>query len=258
MRFSPEVSEALTNLVTLENKVPQGSCCSSYIANLLFFNDEYNIVNKLKSKGIVYTRLLDDITISAEYDINDKEKTKIISMINGMVKKYRLSINTKKTKIEHSKDSKSELQVTGLWVKHKTPKLNKMDRRYIRYLVFICKKEAHVDRTSQNYHELWNRASGKVAQMTRLGHKQAKELRGILDEILPLYDEYKVGKIKLLANNYIRNFTPPLSDEQIKKVRRIIYDFDIIGRTNKNIAKIYRKKLKNLLPQESVLWNMVS
>ncbi|MCM5124635.1 reverse transcriptase family protein, partial [Escherichia coli] len=45
MRFSPEVSLCLTELVTLNNKVPQGGCCSSYIANLLFFNSEYNLYN---------------------------------------------------------------------------------------------------------------------------------------------------------------------------------------------------------------------
>ena len=43
MRFSPEVSNILTELVTLDGKTPQGACCSSYIANLIFFNDEHNI-----------------------------------------------------------------------------------------------------------------------------------------------------------------------------------------------------------------------
>ncbi|MBE1761798.1 RNA-directed DNA polymerase, partial [Escherichia coli] len=65
MRFSPEVSLCLTELVTLNDKVPQGGCCSSYIANLLFFNSEYNLYNRLKSMGLSYSRLLDDITISS-------------------------------------------------------------------------------------------------------------------------------------------------------------------------------------------------
>lgn len=58
-----------------------------------------------------------------------------------MVNQYRLSINESKTTIEHSKDSSSKLSVTGLWVKHGVPKLTKENRRYIRYLVYICKNK---------------------------------------------------------------------------------------------------------------------
>ena len=248
MRFTDEVSSVLTELVTLNNQIPQGSCCSSYLANLIFFNGEYNIFNKLKSMGLSYTRLLDDITISSERDLSVEEKTKIINTVSGMIRKHRLSLNDGKTKIEHSKDPSAKLNVTGLWVKHGIPKLTKENRRYIRYLVYICNKKACHDRTSTDYHDLWNRCSGKVAQMSRLGHVQAKELRSILDGILPVYDEYKIGKIKLLANHYIRSFSIPLSLEQINKVNRIIYDFDIVGRTNKRMASDYRHKLRNLLP----------
>ncbi|MFK9074268.1 reverse transcriptase family protein, partial [Proteus sp. NGCRVN-01] len=59
MRFSPSISETLTKLVTLNDKLPQGACTSSYIANLIFFNDEHNIVSKLNRMGMTYTRLLD-------------------------------------------------------------------------------------------------------------------------------------------------------------------------------------------------------
>ncbi|MCM5141106.1 reverse transcriptase domain-containing protein, partial [Escherichia coli] len=114
------------------NKVPQGGCCSSYIANLLFFNSEYNLYNRLKSMGLSYSRLLDDITISSDKDLSSEEKTKVIKLVHGMVNQYRLSINESKTTIEHSKDSSSKLSVTGLWVKHGVPKLTKENRRYIR------------------------------------------------------------------------------------------------------------------------------
>ncbi|MDE8469920.1 reverse transcriptase family protein, partial [Klebsiella pneumoniae] len=93
MRFSPDVSIALTELVTLNNQVPQGGCCSSYIANLLFFNSEYNLYNRLQSIGYSYTRLLDDITISSDEDISLEEKTKVIQLVYRMVSQHRLSIN---------------------------------------------------------------------------------------------------------------------------------------------------------------------
>lgn len=96
MRFSPDVSIALTELVTLNNQVPQGGCCSSYIANLLFFNSEYNLYNRLQSIGYSYTRLLDDITISSDEDISLEEKTKVIQLVYRMVSQHRLSINEDK------------------------------------------------------------------------------------------------------------------------------------------------------------------
>ena len=198
MRFSPDVSIALTELVTLNNQVPQGGVAlvtlqifCSLIVSIIFYN-------RLQSIGLSYTRLLDDITISSDEDISLEEKTKVIQLVYRMVSQHRLSINEDKTTIEHTKDS-SKLSVTGLWVKHGVPKLTKENRRYIRYLVYICQKQAAYERHTKEYHDLWNRCSGKVAQMSRLGHVQANELRCVLSDILPIYDDYKIGKLKYVA-----------------------------------------------------------
>jgi len=253
MRFSDDVSDTLTELVTIDGKVPQGACCSSYIANLIFHNCEHDIVRDLRGKGFSYTRLLDDITISSPEKIDNKQKTKIIEKVSGLIRRHRLDINDKKTKIEYADNQNSEMHVTGLWVKHKKPKLNKENRRYVRYLVFICEKQAEHDRVSTEYHELWNRASGKVAQLARVGHKQSKELREKLSTILPLYDEYKIKKITMLARNYVINFTIPLSQEQKSKVNRLIYDLDIVSRTHHAKATSLRKELKKMIPIEGVI-----
>jgi len=251
MRFSPSISETLTELVTLDGKLPQGACCSSYIANLIFFNDEHNIVRKINNMGMNYTRLLDDVTISSDKKLSKEEETKAIKTVVGMINRHRLSLNDAKTVIEKSDHPNSKLHVTGLWVKHKTPKINKENRRYIRYLVFICEKESAVDRTSTEYHTLWNKASGKVAQMSRVGHEQSVELREKLGKILPLYDEFKIRKIVFLANNYIKNFSLPLSEEQVSKVNKIIYDVGIVGRSNKKLSNELRKKLRSILPKDA-------
>lgn len=251
MRFSPEVSSTLTELVTLDGKLPQGACCSSYIANLIFFPDEHNTVRKVTGLGMKYSRLLDDVTISADRELSKKEQTIAIESIVGMIKRHRLSLNTTKTVIEKHNHPDSKLHVTGLWIKHKQPKISKENRRYIRYLVFICEKESGHDRTSSEYHALWNKTSGKVAQMSRVGHTQSVELRDKLGKILPLYDEYKIKKIVFLANNYIKNFKTPLTEEQIKKTNRLIYDIDIVGRTNKKLSKELRAKMKSILPKKA-------
>ena len=52
-----------------------------------------------------------------------------------------------------------------------------------------------------------------------------------------------------MAKHYLSKITHPMSEEQIRKVDRMIYDFDIVGRTNKKLAKDYRSKLRALLPE---------
>ena len=87
--------------------------------------------------------------------------------------------------------------------------------------------------------------------MSRVDHEQSVELREKLGKILPLYDEFKIRKIVFLANNYIKNFSLPLSEEQVSKVNKIIYDVGIVGRSNKKLSNELRKKLRSILPKDA-------
>ncbi|WP_159340358.1 MULTISPECIES: reverse transcriptase family protein [Leclercia] len=246
MRFPEDVSKVLTELVTLDGHVPQGSCCSSYIANLVFFNTEYNYVNQLKNKGYHYTRLLDDITISSDKELDKKEKTFIINQMRAMVEKHRLKINDEKTKVESHTDLRSSFEVTGLWTKHKNPKLRKPQRRHIRYLVFICSKQAEYERTSNEYHALWNKVSGKVAQMQRIGHTQANQLREQLTKILPIYDDFKIKKVIYLADILSKTKKEEITFAKVERYRKIIHKLDIVSRSNKKLADKHRSVLHTI------------
>ncbi|MBP6437049.1 MAG: RNA-directed DNA polymerase [Paludibacteraceae bacterium] len=245
MRFPADISEALTKLVTLNGEVPQGSCCSSYIANLIFFNNEYNIVTKIENKGFRYTRLLDDITISSDRELTNNEKTFIINSVRSMIKSHRLNINEDKTKIESSSNLNDGFEVTGLWAKHKAPKVRKNHRDHIRHLVFICKKQAEYDKESPEYHALWNKASGKVAQLTRLNHAESNPLRIILNSILPEYNEHKIKKITKIADNLIKEKNKVTSNDLINKINKLLYELSIVSRTRKSLAYRYRKKINS-------------
>ncbi|XIZ82775.1 RNA-directed DNA polymerase, partial (plasmid) [Escherichia coli] len=82
-----------------------------------------------------------------------------------------------KTTIEHSKDSSSKLSVTGLWVKHGVPKLTKENERYIRYLVYICKKQGAYERYEKSTMIYGIDALARLLKCQRLGHVGAVELR---------------------------------------------------------------------------------
>lgn len=256
--FPDDVTEILTNLVMLDGKVPQGACTSSYIANLIFHNSEYSLVSKLRSQGFSYTRLLDDITISAPVHIDQPTATEIIKSASALVKKHGLRLNSDKTKLERSDDLNAEYAVTGVWVGHGVPKLRKDDRRHIRHLVYICEKEHAKDHFSDEYHTLWNRVSGQVAKFSRFKHPQAKKLRERMGKILPLYDNQMKSKILFEANKLLRK--PKASHSRIGVInsyRRIIYSLGILSRTDRAVSKALRRQMQAKfcdIPSKSAMW----
>ena len=111
--FSDNVSELLTSLVTLNNQFIQGSPLSSDIANLIFWDKEYQLVNNLTKLNLVYSRYVDDINISSKNKITDTLKTDIIKQVNSMLKSKGLKLKNNKTKILNES---SQMLVTGLVV----------------------------------------------------------------------------------------------------------------------------------------------
>jgi hypothetical protein len=243
--FPEDVSRILTAITTYRGFVPQGGVTSSYIANLVFFNTEYHIVSALRGRGIVYSRLLDDVSISSEKKLCEVDITKYIKLVVSMFCKYGLKLNGKKTKKEYS-GSNTPYEVTGLWVGHAKPKARKVERRYVRQLVYNCEKKHPTMKDHSDYHELWNKSSGLVAKLERLEHSQAKDLRTRLSVILPCYNEIEITKTKTLVRKALK---VPREYHQkhghIKNFNKLIYRCGILGRTHKNLSKNLRLQLKN-------------
>lgn len=240
-KFPPNVSNLLTDLVTLDGKVAQGACCSSYIANLIFFNTEYGNASKFKAKGLTYTRLLDDVTISSKTAMTNLQIEKAIESVASLFTKFDLKLHDGKTKVEQSSNPKSPFEVTGLWAKHGNPKIRKKDRHYVRHLVFICQKEFEKSTSSTEYHKLWNMTSGKVAVLTRLNHAQSKALRRKLGSILPTYDADASAKLQRLAYKLCQTPEDETSNPgKLKAYNKLKYHFGIVARTEKQTAKKWK------------------
>lgn len=259
-KFSPVVSEILAKITTYHGKVPQGGCTSSYIANLVFYDTEYSLVSEFQKKGIKYSRLLDDITLSTYKTFTKEQETLYITTVAAMFKKYSLRINNKKTKIEHrsNPDPKVKFEVTGLWIGHKKPKARKKERRFIRQLVFICENEYKISPHSDSYHKRWNEVSGKVAKLQRLGHIQAESFRQRLSLILPLYDNSMKIKITLETKKMIKVPAPQNQRiNHIKRVNKLINKIGILARNNKSLAKSLRLQLNGVYaghPTAQEIW----
>lgn len=248
-KFNDEVSSILTELVTLDGEVPQGACTSSYIANLVFFNSEYSLVSKFRSKKVTYTRLLDDITLSTDRKLTNDEKEWLISQVTGMIVNHELKLKNSKTRIENRHHPRSKYEVTGAWVKYGEPKLRKKERNKIRHDVYLCESLYYKDPTTEEYHKLWNRTSGLVSKLGRFNHtNEAKKLRKRLSSILPKYSDSQAKtlqtKVHQLIKRKIKNNIDINSSGISKQVLRFYHNLGILSRTHPHISKPLKNQLR--------------
>jgi retron-type reverse transcriptase len=124
LKFGPEVSEFLAKLTTYQNKVPQGACTSSHLANLVLYDVEAAVVQYCKNLDLTYTRLLDDITVSSEKALSEQKVSKVIEMISKMLKNKGLKLKHQKTKVSSKSDPENLMEVTGLWLNRGTPRVH--------------------------------------------------------------------------------------------------------------------------------------
>ncbi len=257
-KFPDPVCDMLTQLTTYKNKVPQGACTSSYLANLVFFNSEYSLVSKFRSQKIAYTRLLDDISLSTPSIMDESTVSDAIKSVIAMFKKYGLKYNKKKTTIESNKHKKGAFEVTGLWIGHINPKTRRDERRYIRTMVHKCEQEFVKDFYSEQYHELWNKTSGLVAKLARLNQSNYKALRARLSLILPMYDESSKIKIIRECRTLIKkDSTKQLKYGTVDGINKIYSRLGILARNEKTISRMWRKKLRSHfrhLPTKREIW----
>ena len=64
-RFSKPVAQLLAALTTKDDALPQGAITSPQLANLVFWREEPPLQARLAADGIVYSRFVDDITVSS-------------------------------------------------------------------------------------------------------------------------------------------------------------------------------------------------
>lgn len=180
--FPPDISEILTKLTTYNGFVPQGAKNSSYIANLILWHIEPQLCQLFENKGYVYTRLVDDISISSSREITSEEKTFIIENIISMLYKADLKANRKKLKI--TKNNK-KMCLHNLNVNRDKPSIPKSERNRIRAAVHECEKQAKLNRSSKKYKELYNSTVGRLNIYCNLHPNSGSNLKQRLDLIKP-------------------------------------------------------------------------
>ncbi|MGI2854841.1 reverse transcriptase family protein [Shewanella algae] len=247
-KFPTEVSDFLTDICCYDDYLPQGALTSSYIATLCFWNVEGDLVKRFQRKNLVYTRLVDDITVSSkkhDYDFEYVEKH-----IKNMLLHFDFPVNNSKTKI--MRDGLEPLNVHGLRVNYPEPRLPSAEVNKIRAAVHNVVKMSKINnyRTSKSYRNLYDRALGRVNKLARVGHNKHSELINKLKKVTPLPSKRDLNYIK----NNIRTLKN-LNELDCKKLRQrkykrkyhlINYRISILNRTFPNKASTLRNELKLL------------
>ena len=178
--FGPDASSLLTALTTKDGALPQGAITSSYLANLVFWRKEEQLRDKLAEKGIMYSRYVDDIAMSAKHDLTKAELTWCIAQVYGMMLSCGLKAKRGKQEIYRS----NERMITTKLVVNKRPALLAEQRHNIRAGVhqLAVLRPANGDDISRK--DL-NSIRGKVVRLTQLHPTEGRALKRKLSDVKP-------------------------------------------------------------------------
>jgi len=130
--YEEEISKTFTALCTMKSRLPQGAPTSPMLSNLIATKMDAEMMSYCKERGITYTRYADDLSFSANYDVNMPP----IKEIYDIISKHGFIVNRKKTKICHSGNKKV---VTGLTVTNGVH-VPKKYRKEVWREIYFCKK----------------------------------------------------------------------------------------------------------------------
>jgi RNA-directed DNA polymerase len=226
--YPDEVADYLTEICSYNDSIVQGALTSSYLAMLCLWDVEYKIIEKFDRRNLMYTRLVDDITISSKSKKYDFTNAK--AHIENMMLEKDFPLNLAKTEI--MRIGATPLTVHGLVVDFKTPRLPPSEVSRIRASVYNVVKAASINnyRTTFTYREQYYRCLGRVNLLARVKHNKHNPLIKKLQSVRPLPGENDIGKVKSLIRTLgVRR------DKSTDNYRRIYniakYRIEIIART---------------------------
>ncbi len=247
LNYDPSVAEVLSNICCLNSHVVQGALTSSYIASLCLYDIEGGVVNKLAHKGLVYTRLVDDINVSSK--VSDYDFSYAAHLIEDMLSEKGLPVNREKTNVQYI--STQPLTVHGLRVAFKEPRLPSDEVKRIRSAVKNIEtlSSEHSYRTTHAYRHDFNRCMGRVNKLSRIGHKQHKNLLHRLKKVFPLPSKKDIERVKkIIAKLEVDRASKRDTYWYWRRFYLAYERLTIVQRSFPKVASEMRLKLKQLKP----------
>lgn len=171
--FSIEVSKLLMQLTTKDNKLPQGSITSSYLANLVLWRDEPLLEAKLAAKGITYSRYVDDMMMSSKAYLTKEVQRWVIAQVYGMLRRNGLHAGRAK----HEIFSATEPMIATKLTVNAKPSLSPEKRAQVRAQVLQLEQSLSSGHCEDEIRALANKAAQRVGQLGRFHKTQAGQLK---------------------------------------------------------------------------------
>jgi RNA-directed DNA polymerase len=177
--YSRNISDLLSKLCTLNEKLPQGAPTSPCISNLIMNDFDIAVSGFCLKNNIRYTRYADDLTFSGTFNTEA-----IQTLVCKELKKLALTINEDKVKV--MKQGNRQV-VTGVVVNEKL-QVSKNKRNEIRQSVYYIKKfglNAHLKRIKNRKSNYIGHLLGKVLFVLFLNpdDTEFKEYKSFLTEL---------------------------------------------------------------------------
>lgn len=182
--FSPGVAKLLAKLTTKDGALPQGAITSSYLANLVLWRDEPLLHAKLASRGITYSRYVDDMAMSSVTYLSKENQTWAIAQLYGMLRRNGL----KAGRAKHEIFSASEPMIATKLIVNRKPALAQKKRSQVRAQVKQLEIAHAEGADADTVQALATRAAQSVGQLGRFHKTQAGNLKtriGVVRSTLP-------------------------------------------------------------------------
>lgn len=247
LKYDAEVSSILTDLCCHHSHLVQGGLTSSYIASLCLYDVEGAVVDRLNRKGLTYTRLVDDITVSSK-SLNT-DFTYALKIISDMLTGKDLPINESKTRVFRT--STEPLTVHGLRVSFDTPRLPADEvgriRAAVRNVESLAAQPGY--RISHDYRHDYNRCMGRVNKLLRVKHTQHKVLLRRLNAVKPLPSRRDVNRAKDMVARLEMDFDSKKHTHWYKsRYHRVMERLIVLNRIYDKTSVQLRSKLRKLRP----------
>ena len=171
--FSPDVAKLLTQLTTKDGCLPQGGIASSFLANLVMWRHEPLLHAKLAKRGIIYSRYVDDMVMSAATHLDKETQTWVIAQVYGMLAQHGLRASRKK----HEMFSASQPMIATKLIVNRKPSLSPQKRSQVRTQVRHLEIAAANSMKAEELWDLANKAAQRVGQLGRFHKTPAASLK---------------------------------------------------------------------------------
>lgn len=250
LNINSEANDYITDVCCAGEFIVQGALTSSYIASLCLHDVETKIYRRAKRKGLIYTRLVDDITVSSK--VYDYDFSQIKKHIEDMLAEKDLPINFDKSGVFQV--STKPLLVHGLRIDHNKPRLPSYEVKKIRASLnnLIENSIKNNNKTSLAYRIEYNRCMGRINKLGRVGHEKHSVFMGKIKKVRPMPSFQDVReckkKIKWLEIQYSKGFNK--SEKYFRVFQVAGHTISLINRSGafSTIAKELRARLNKVKP----------